>query len=229
VLAGKHLSEERKVTFPRSYVPGMSKDMPQIGQRVDVRVIGRPDLFFDSVVVSWEANDHMISIVMPTHGSGVQFSDGMQMTLGWTSDSGYHWMEVETSLDRSSADLLVVGPIGSIEVLDRRKYLRSAALFRAGLTVPDVDTSIATVLDLSEGGMRCVMERGKWPVVHERIHLRFQLEDRWIDQSGEVAWRKDRDDLCELGLEFSSIRERDAAAIRRYVFSLQIKSARVEQ
>ncbi|MHB8263175.1 MAG: PilZ domain-containing protein [Acidimicrobiales bacterium] len=229
MLAEEDSRTGRKGAFPRPYVPGMSKNMPQVGQRVEVRAIGRPDHFFDSVVVSQDAHDHTIAIVMPTSADGLHVADGMQMTLGWTSDSGYHWVEVEASLDRSSADLLTVGPVGSIEIIDRRMYLRSAALFKTGLTSPDSDTSIATVLDLSEGGMRCVMERGKWPAVHERIHLRFQLEDRWIDQSGEVAWRNDRDDLCELGITFSKARERDASAIRRYVFSLQIKSARVEQ
>ncbi|MCL5948581.1 MAG: PilZ domain-containing protein [Actinobacteria bacterium] len=228
-MPSKRLSGDgRRGTFPRPYVTGRSKDMPHVGQKVEVRTIGRSDHSFGSVVVDQAVNGNTVVIMMPDFGEGLQVPDGVQMTLGWTSDSGYHRVNVEARLDSSVADYLVVGPVSCIEVIDRRQYLRSAALLKAGLTVPGSDTAIATVLDLCEGGMRCVMKRGEWPSVDERVHFRFQLGDKWIDQPSKVLWRRDHEDIYELGIKFSKVRERDAAVIRRHVFSVQIKAARVE-
>ncbi|MCL4433433.1 MAG: PilZ domain-containing protein [Actinobacteria bacterium] len=229
-MSSKRLPRDgRRGSFPRAYVTGSSKDMPHVGQKVEVRTSGRSDHSFSSVVVDQAANGNTVVIVMPDFGERLQVPDGLQMTLGWTSDSGYHRVNVEARPDNSVADCLVVGPVSSIEVIDRRQYLRSVALLKAGLTVSGSDTAIATVVDLCEGGIRCSMKRGDWPSVDERIHSRFQLEDKWIDQAGMVLWRRDHEDICKLGVKFSNVRERDAAVIRRHVFSVQIKAARVEQ
>lgn len=221
----------RRGSFPRPYVMGASKDMPHMGQKVEVRTIGCSDHSFHSfgsVVVDQAANGNTVVILMPDFGEGLQAPDGLQMTLGWTSDSGYHRVNVEVKPDSSVAGCLVVGPVSSIEVIDRRQYLRSAALLKAGMTVPGSDAVIATILDLCEGGIRCVMKCGQRPSAGEHIHFRFQLEDKWIDQPSKVLWRRDHEDICELGIKFVKVRERDAAVIRRHVFSVQIKAARAE-
>ena len=117
----------------------------------------------------------------------------------------------------------VVEPAGPAERVQRREFVRIAEsgdsallrLFTAGGAVA------ATVLDLSEGGVRCDVPRAVIAMVGDRFDLVLTFDKSEISTTGTVVRAHGHGDGCEVALRFDDLRTGDADRVRAHIFARQ--------
>ncbi len=153
---------------------------------------------------------------------GYFLTNGQLLFMEWPAEDGYHRMPVElTSNEPGRYATFLVTPSGAGEVFERRWYFRVASSSKAviwGHVKAGVD---ATVVDLSEGGMRCLVDADTWPESRKTVDILLQVGDATVELAGKVVRYIEKDHGAELGIEFMSADNKNAAAIRRHLYDLQ--------
>ena len=213
----------------RAYNSQSSDALPKEGELV---FLSFPDSVTDLLTVKVE--DHLAGdppeIVLtlsddPHNRDGEQsyfLPNGQILFMEWPSEDGYHRMPVELTSNQSGQyTTFLVAPSGAGEVFERRWYFRVASSSKAviwGHTKAGVET---TVVDLSEGGMRCLVDADTWPESRKTVDILLQVGDTTVKLAGKVVRHIEKDYGVELGIQFMLADDKNAAAIRRHLYDLQ--------
>jgi c-di-GMP-binding flagellar brake protein YcgR len=162
------------------------------------------------------APEHPCQVGVPERGTPVQ--------LQWVAANGVLQLEgriVDTV--RVPLYTWVVEPAGPTTRIQRRRFVRVP---KTGLLVLESSAGQllkATMINLSEGGLGCVIGAGTelWPghVLETSINLG---PDDALRVRAEVVWtRLGQSHLVEFGMRFLELTSREADRIRRSVFATQ--------
>lgn len=213
---------------------GAGPDRPALGAVLELVTTSRRETFLswmegrseDCIVVSAPKDSSMDPVELPL---------GEQLDLLWSSAGELRSLPVLlVSSDEGEKPCWQLRPVGAVKRGQRRQAVR------APMTVP-VDLALETVrirgttLDLSEGGVRCVleMERRSGPPdsagevtaaralrVGDVVRLTAELPDLTISCLAEITRDHPRtDDRLELSARFIGLNEHEQDAIRVRVFA----------
>lgn len=208
----------------------MSADLrwPRIGQRVDVHV---DDDTLLAVVDDTRPPDqlHLREPVRLDGSPGPSGTIGTSLRLGWPAPTGYHVLPVRlTGVPEVRGRLWRLLPLGDVEVLQRREFVRvrdslAVVLHREGSSWP------ASVCDLSEGGARCVLtdctplEEGD----HVQMEAEINGESIRVD-ARVVAVEAMRGSTTGARLRFAELRH-EGDVLRRRVLDVQRRARALER
>jgi hypothetical protein len=201
--------------------PGV--DYPEDRTVLDVTAVGRDDVLTAFVE---EAGDGELVLSVGEDASccRVRIEPGESLQLVWRGPAELRAVPVELAEVSGGASptwrVRITGP-------SSRGQRRSAV--RAPLAVPvhvvaGGQRREGRTLDLSEGGVHCVLQgeqdRTGALEVGSVVDLTVELDGRSLTARGEVTRRHPREDLRpELSLRFVDLTERDEDDVRRLVFA----------
>lgn len=199
-------------------------DWPELNSLAFVDIIDEPVMLESRV----EAVDGgAITLAAPTGAFGVPVlpAPGETVLVAWNTLRGYFERKgvVEHSL-RTPQPQMTVRPLGEVRRLQRRAHVRVPQLTIVDLVVPGGRLR-ASLLDVSESGLRCVISRptplGMDTVAAVTLEL---LDGETVDVECIAArmYAVD-DDHVEVGLSFVNLDERTGNQIRKHVFAQQVR------
>ena len=114
-----------------------------------------------------------------------------------------------------------VSPYGELQLTQRRRYARASAAGPVSLLGMRARTpATGSLVDVSEGGLRCRMPTGS-AEVNELVHVNLQLDGEALELPGEVLLVQDASrDYDEVVVVFDADGA-TAEGLRRYVFARQ--------
>jgi len=194
------------------------RDWPPVGQSV-VLVLGRRDEGHRSEVRLHDRAQRLLEIEAPhVAGEPILADRGDTITLTWTSESGLHAIRtllVDTGDRPPVWRLETTSPVA---LVNRRRFPRVRVRMRAALKLgAGQQAQPVAVLDVSEGGFRCVapadLEVGKGAKVVANLPVGGQD----VVAVGEIAWHRHHGTSREIGVEIKQLSKGDLAHIRDIV------------
>ena len=165
-------------------------------------------------------NGHIL-LSSPTTSVNIEASPGDPAMATWTSQAGLHELRTEIIASANSVAPLKVEPTSAVVVHERRRFPRVKR--PGGISIEAGSHALsATMLDLSEGGARCVIDTST-SIPPDMVQTTLDLDEQSVKIKGWVAWKKLHGQHTEIGVSFTGVSSRDAELIRRYVLSLQRK------
>ena len=168
-----------------------------------------------------------VTLAAPTgaFGATVLPSAGETVHIAWNTVRGYFERKgiVEQSV-RTPQPLMTVRPLGDVRKMQRRAHVRVPQLSPVALQL-GARSLQASLLDMSESGLRCVVERPTPLGMDTRVTVTLELLDGTTMELHCVPARMYAldDDHLEVGLGFVDIDDRTADRIRKNVFAQQVR------
>ena len=209
-------------------------DQPALGAVLELVPTSSPD-----TLVSWMEGlgDGHIAVSAPKDSSQrlVRLPLGEQLDLVWSSEGQLRSLPVVlTSIEDGAKPCWHLRPAGAIRRGQRRQAVRAPITMPINLGVEPARIR-GTALDLSEGGLRCVLEIERPPDlsasssrvvaepalgVGEVVRLTAGLPDLTINCLAEITRHHPRTDgRRELSTRFIGLTEHEQDAIRALVFA----------
>lgn len=150
---------------------------------------------------------------------------GVTVELSWTTLHGTATRSAVIDEVRSgNLPLWVLRGAGGVRWAQRRSYVRVPVAAPLILTV-DGRRVHATVVDLSEGGMRCTVRGRASMAIGDLVDTSLRVEEGEVPvMARAVRVIPAGSDLLEIGLQFVDITVANADRIRRTVFATQVRS-----
>jgi hypothetical protein len=210
------------------------QDRPALGAVLELVPTSSPD-----TLVSWMEGlgDGHIAVSAPKDSSLrlVRLPLGEQLDLVWSSEGQLRSLPVVlTSIEDGAKPCWHLRPTGAIRRGQRRQAVRAPMTVPVGIGVEPARIR-GTALDLSEGGLRCVLEIERPPDfsasgskvvaepalgVGEVVRLTAGLPDLTINCLAEITRHHPRTDgRQELSTRFIGLSEHEQDAIRALVFA----------
>lgn len=199
-------------------------EWPELNMLAFVDIVDEPVMLESRV----EATDGVsLTLAAPTGAFGVPVlpAPGETVLIAWNTLRGYFERKgvVETSL-RTPTPQMTVRPLGEVQRLQRRAAVRVPQLTIVELVVGGSRLR-ASLLDVSESGLRCVIDRpcplGMDTVVSVNLEL---LDGSTVDVQCCPARMYAIDDThVEVGLAFLDLDPLVGNQIRRHVFAQQVR------
>ena len=199
-------------------------DWPELNALAFVDIVDEPVMLESRVEA---LADGSVTLAAPTGAFGVPVlpAPGETVLVAWNTIRGYYERKgvVESSL-RTPQPRMTVRPAGEVRRLQRRSHVRVPQLNLIDLVLP-AGTLRASLLDVSESGLRCVVDRpsplGMDTVVSVSLSL---IHGSTVDVLCKAArmYAID-DDHVEVGLAFIDLDERVGNQIRKHVFAQQVR------
>ncbi|MGZ4570513.1 MAG: flagellar brake protein [Blastococcus sp.] len=180
-----------------------------------------------------DADDLMVSIPFDLARRPVTLAAGEQMELIWQASGALRSCPVVLAgIDLGEPPRWRLRRAGAVHRGQRREAVR--APLRAAVTLgAEGSATHGTTLDLSEGGLRCVLDRGRHPAPGENVmdpqpffrvgdvvRASVTFPDLTVTCLSEIARRHPRDDgRTEVSLRFIGMPERVQDDLRRRVFA----------
>jgi hypothetical protein len=199
-------------------------EWPELNGLAFVDILDEPVLL-ESRVEAVDGTSLTLAAPTGAYGMPVLPTPGETVLVAWNTLRGYFERKgvVESSL-RTPQPQMTVRPLGDVRRLQRRAHVRVPQL-----TLVDLDLSTgplrASLLDVSESGVRCVVDRPTPLGMDSLVTVKLELGD---GEPVEVLCTPARmyavdDEHVEVGLGFVDLDERIASRIRRHVFAQQIR------
>jgi c-di-GMP-binding flagellar brake protein YcgR len=168
-----------------------------------------------------------VTLAAPTgaYGMPVLPTAGETVLVAWNTMRGYFERKgIVESSERTPQPRMTVRPLGDVRKLQRRAHVRVPQLAPVDLTFAGKRLR-ASLLDVSESGVRCVVDRPSPLGMDSEVEVRLQLLDESEVNLVAVPARMYAvdDEHLEVGLTFVDIDDRTASRIRRHVFSQQVR------
>ena len=199
-------------------------DWPELNSLAFIDIVDEPVMLESRV----EALDRdCVTLAAPTGAFGVAVlpAPGETVLIAWNTLRGYYERKgvVESSL-RTPQPQMTVRPLGEVRRLQRRSHVRVPQLNLVDLHI-DGGRLRASLLDVSESGVRCVLDRptpiGMDTVAALTLDL---IHGVAVDvQCKPARMYAIDDDRVEVGLTFVDLDERTANQIRKHVFAQQVR------
>lgn len=213
-------SDSKQEAAPKAKIPAARpSDWPAVNTEV-VIVFPKDGGIFRTRVHEHDRVNGQFILSLPEEGDDtIDAKPGDKMMTTWTSPAGLH--ELKTELVASLADVQEwkVEPTSPVIVHERRRFPR---IRRTGAIHMETGSRAltATMLDLSEGGARCVIDTTQ-NFTPDLVSTTLNLDNRAVKIKGWVAWKKQHGKHTEVGISFAGVSKRDADMIRRYVMGVQ--------
>jgi PilZ domain len=207
-------------------IPGT--DYPEVRTVVDLLPSSRPD-----AMISWVEEAHSTELVLaPAEDRARQprrLAVGERLDVVWRGPTDLLSLPAElTDIEDGADPVWHLRPLGPAIRGQRRASVRAPMVTSVWFEGPQ-DTVRATTLDVSEGGLRVLLDARASdeppdervdgaPVPGSVVPLVLTLGDVDLPCRGEVLRRIRRDDRWELTLRFVGMHENTQDFIRRHVF-----------
>ena len=197
---------------------------PEVNALAFVDVVDEA-VMLQSRVEAIEGTAVTLAAPMGAYGMPVLPTAGETVLIAWNTVRGYFERKgiVEYS-ERTPQPRMTVRPLGEVRKLQRRAHVRVPQLAPVTLALGGHKIR-ASLLDVSESGVRCVVDRPSPLGMDSDVTVTLELPD---DTGVELAAIPARmyaidDDQLEIGLTFTDIDEATASRIRRHVFAQQVR------
>ncbi len=111
---------------------------------------------------------------------------------------------------------------------ERRRYVRVAKTIELELRHEEHPIK-ASMIDLSEGGIRCHLETEQLLDPAEIVRARVNLGEGELQVKGEISWIVNEDNSTEMGIKFIELTEKEAQKIRARVYAIQLEQRRADR
>jgi c-di-GMP-binding flagellar brake protein YcgR len=147
----------------------------------------------------------------------VRVGDHVQVI--WRDSSSVWALPAQVAtVERGAAPRWHLTVSGPAEPIQRREAVRARLAVPVTAVLHSVDLE-GGVLDLSEGGIRAVLEGfGHPPLPGTVVPLTVHLEDGDVTSRAEVVWHQTRGTRWWVSLRFLDLPEREQDRVRRRVF-----------
>jgi hypothetical protein len=198
-------------------------EFPPAGTVVDLIAASRAEAFLSWAVAS-AGKELLVLVPLDPERRPVDLTPGERIDVVWRGQSELLCLPVVLSAvlpgDRPCWRLRAAGVVKRGQ---RRDAVRAPLAGAVRLSV-DGWTFAGTTSDVSEGGVRCLLEglaaSSAAPDIGQIGRLKMELPELTIDSGVEVARRHPRSDgRVELSLRFVALSDYDADQIRRCVFA----------
>lgn len=203
----------------------MSK-LPPINGLLHIEVSG--NLTFRSRVEDIDGT--VFSLAAPIGAGDLELPEpGADLGLVWL-EPGKRWsMPVRLlAVSRGIPSVWKVEPTGPADLSSRRNFVRGggggAAVVRR--TTPPITEDVGTIVDVSEGGVRCRMPTGDF-VQQDSVRVQLAIGDRILEVPGAVlSVRPNREEHCLDVVVTYELKEAEASIIRRHIFAWELEQRR---
>jgi c-di-GMP-binding flagellar brake protein YcgR len=199
-------------------------DWPEVNSLAFIDVVDEAVLL-QSRVESVEGTAVTLAAPIGAYGMPVVPTAGETVLIAWNTMRGYFERKgIVESSERTPQPRMRVRPLGEVRKLQRRAHVRVPQLAPVDLTFAGKRLR-ASLLDVSESGVRCVVDRPSPLGMDSEVEVRLQLLDESDVNLIAVPARMYAidDEHLEVGLTFVDIDDRTASRIRRHVFSQQVR------
>ena len=167
-----------------------------------------------------------VTLAAPTgaYGMPVLPTAGETVLVAWNTVRGYFERKgIVESSERTPQPRMTVRPLGDVQQLQRRAHVRVPQLSPVSLAL-GAQKLRASLLDVSESGVRCVVDRPTPLGMDSRVIVTLEFDDT-VEHLEAVPARMYAidDENLEVGLTFLEVDERLATKIRRHVFGQQVR------
>lgn len=199
-------------------------DWPDVNSLAFVGLVNEPVMLESRVQA---VDGESVTLAAPIGGRGAPSlpSTGDAVLIAWYTVRGYYERKavVESTRPAPQAEI-TLRAAGESRQLQRRAHVRVPQLSPVELVLNAVRIP-ASLLDISESGLRCVVQRPTLLGMDTVVSVTLELLD---DASVDVTCRPARvyaadDDHLEIGLAFVGVDEVTTNRIRRHVFSQQVR------
>lgn len=150
--------------------------------------------------------------------------------LGWVTSSTAMECAVEvTGTTTEPVPMWSLHPIEAPTPTQRRSYVRFSINLPIELHLLQSGAAThATTLDISEGGVRCTVDKWAADPSTRAFRLSFELDGTEHELTGQVAWWGPLDAMerREVGIRFIDPPQPSSDAIRKWVFAAQLEERR---
>ncbi len=212
-------SSELKVVWPREGAFGSVLGLTP-GQRG-----------MEAKVRAFDATRYLLVIRCPIYkGESFVGEIGSKMIFSYTDARGQHYIPaVLAKLVEEDVPMWVLQVTGSSRTKQLRNHVRVQTIGEMSLLHNGMSKK-ATMLDISEGGMRCAVLGQEKIVLGDIVTVSVNLGSEMISCHAKVVRVDSRDPRrVELGTQFQDIEDRDREFIRKYLFELQLKERKLRQ
>lgn len=196
---------------------------PDVNALAFIDVVDEP-VMLQSRVQSIDGTAVTLSAPTGAYGMPVLPTAGETVMVAWNTVRGYFERKgiVEYS-ERTPQPRMTVRPLGEVRKLQRRAHVRVPQLSPVSIALGSQKLR-ASLLDVSESGVRCVVDRPTPLGMDSRVTVTLELDDT-VEELEAIPARMYAidDENLEVGLTFLQIDERIATKIRRHVFGQQVR------
>ncbi len=210
---------------PRVKIPAARPaDWPSINTEIVIVLPRDGGVFRTRVSEHDRVNGQFLLIAPESAVEDLRATPGEKMMATWTTSAGLHELKTELVDTEGEGVQWKVEPTSPVIVHERRRFPR---VRRTGAIKLEAGTRAisATMLDLSEGGARCVVDTTQ-QVPPDMVSTTLNLDNKAIKIKGWVAWKKQHGKHTEIGVSFAGVSKKDAEILRRYVMALNSVQSR---
>lgn len=177
-------------------------------------------------------DDDQCVVHLPVHTCDQPNTSAADNVLSWFTEERCSTRPVEIvgMGGYPRAALWILQAKGDVQTWQRRDYVRVSTQLPVVAYSGDEPIAEVEAIDMSEGGVRCVMATGALKVLPTLFNLRFELDGHAVRIAARIAWASpdpdDDDGEAVAGLEFQAVNRDAADVIRAHVFALQIMERR---
>lgn len=197
---------------------------PDVNSLAFIDVVDEP-VMLQSRVEAVQGTAVTLAAPVGAYGMPVLPTAGETVLVAWNTVRGYFERKgiVEYS-ERTPQPRMTVRPLGEVRKLQRRAHVRVAQLSPVTLAMGGHKIR-ASLLDVSESGVRCVVDRPTPMGMDSEVTVTLELPDDAVVELAAIPARMYAidDDHLEIGLTFTDIDEATASRIRRHVFTQQVR------
>jgi hypothetical protein len=175
-----------------------------------------------------DASDALLALARPTYIGDVEPPrPGDELGVHWTGRRGVCSLPAMfRSVEQGRVPQWHLEVAGSVEVVQRRRYVRAATAAPVSLQADDFveGVRVGSLLDISEGGIRLRVTRSAGRTAEEVV-VRLAIEGQVVDVPGTILRTEPHGSFEEVVVEFAED-HRAAATIRRFVYAEQARQRR---
>lgn len=205
---------------------GAAGQLPSPGAHVRVSLPGHHAGLRSSVHEI--AGDELV-IAAPVEPPGVApLPLGGELSLSWTSDRGLHRLGVQLRQRLTRPPRWRVGVLAPPQREQRRAGYRVPVMSSVDVRL-DGTWRRARLVDLSEGGLRCLLASGTDVAERSPCRVRLDLVRRGLELSALVVRvREGIDAMVDIGVQFVEVPAALSDELRRYLFDAQLELGRLD-
>lgn len=202
----------------------MMTGWPDVNTLAFIDVVDEP-VMLQSRVESVQGTAVTLAAPTGAYGMPVLPIAGETVLIAWNTVRGYFERKgiVECS-ERTPQPRMTVRPLGDVRNLQRRAHVRVPQLSPVTIALGEHKIR-ASLLDVSESGVRCVIDRPSPIGMDTEVTVTLDLLEEELVQLPATPARMYAidDEHLEIGLTFTDIDDRTASRIRRHVFAQQVR------
>lgn len=204
----------------------VAESLPSVRQRLDVQAAG-VDEALTVTVVAVDAGTLHVTVGRTPTGRGIRLDPGTRLTFTWADDTALFSLAATVVATRLGEEprweTRLLGPVRRIQ---RREAVRVAVRLRVDVNAGGPPRT-GTTVDLSEGGMRLVLDGPPTDAHGEPVRragepmlFTLRFDDQTVSGGAALSRRHRRTDgRWEASVEFTEVTERQRERLRALVFA----------